>query len=141
MHPRDYFLRLLRLFINAGSGVTLSEKRSIGTIYGDHDSHRERDSNLRWASCQQRAGLAAAEDVMSTWTGAFYDYAEQRTMHETSPDSVPDHKRLKAFCARFYHRNTFGIRGQASKEFGYPTSAQWMRPTSAPRDGGHVNDS
>lgn len=55
----------------------MSEKRSAGTTYGDHDSHRERDTHPGWDSRQQRAGLAAAEDVMSRWTGAFYDYAEQ----------------------------------------------------------------
>ena len=49
----------------------MSEKRSAGTTYGDHDSHPG------WDSRQQRAGLAAAEDEMSRWTGAFYDYAEQ----------------------------------------------------------------
>ena len=60
-----------------------SEKRSAGTTYDDHDSHRERDSHSGWDShagrvrSPQRAGVAVADDMMSTWTGAFYDYAEQ----------------------------------------------------------------
>jgi hypothetical protein len=50
--------------------MTTFEKRSDGT-YDDRDSHHERDSH------QQRADLATAGNVMSTWTVAFYDYAEQ----------------------------------------------------------------
>lgn len=53
------------------------EKRSAGTTYDDHDGHPGRDSNPGWVSDQQRAFLATAGDVMSTWTVAFYDYAEQ----------------------------------------------------------------
>jgi hypothetical protein len=50
--------------------MTAFEKRSDGT-YDDRDSHHERDSH------QQRADLATAGNVLSTWTVAFYDYAEQ----------------------------------------------------------------
>jgi hypothetical protein len=53
------------------------EKRPAGTTYYDHDSHPGRDSNPGQVSHQQRAGLATAGDVMSTWIVAFYDYAEQ----------------------------------------------------------------
>jgi hypothetical protein len=51
--------------------MTTFEKRSDGTTYDDRDSHRERDSH------QQHGGLATAENLMSTWTAAMYDYAEQ----------------------------------------------------------------
>lgn len=50
--------------------MTTFEKRSDGS-YDERDSHHERDSH------QQRAGLLTAENVMSTWTVAFYEYAEQ----------------------------------------------------------------
>lgn len=61
--------------------MTTSEKRSDGT-YDDRDSHGERHSHGRDShpgrdSHQQAAGLPAAGNVMSTWTVAFYDYAEQ----------------------------------------------------------------
>lgn len=47
------------------------EKPSAATIQDDHDS------KPGWDSHQQQAGLTAAQEVMSRWTGAFYDYAEQ----------------------------------------------------------------
>lgn len=56
--------------------MTTFEKRSDGS-YDDRDSHNERESHLRRDSHQQRVGLVTAGDVMSTWTVAFYDYAEQ----------------------------------------------------------------
>jgi hypothetical protein len=68
--------------------MTTFEKRSDGT-YDDRDSHDERDSHHERDSHderdnhherdshQQRAGLVTAGNVMSTWTLAFYDYAEQ----------------------------------------------------------------
>jgi len=52
-------------------------KRSIGTTYDERDTHQGRDSHQQRDSYQQRAGLATADDLMSAWTGAFYDYAEQ----------------------------------------------------------------
>jgi hypothetical protein len=55
--------------------MTTFEKRSVGTTYDDRDSHHARDSRPERDSRQQRAGLP--ENVMSTWTAAFYDYAEQ----------------------------------------------------------------
>ncbi len=61
--------------------MTTFEKQSTGTAYDDRDSHyardsrRERDSRPERDSHQQRAGHP--ENVMSTWTVAFYDYAEQ----------------------------------------------------------------
>jgi hypothetical protein len=57
--------------------MTMFEKRSTGTTHNDHDSHRDHDNCPGWDSHQQQAGLTAAEEVMSRWTGAFYDYAEQ----------------------------------------------------------------
>jgi hypothetical protein len=60
--------------------MTTFEKRSDGT-YDDRDSHDERHSHGRdnhpGRDHQQRAGLPAGGNVMSTWTLAFYDYAEQ----------------------------------------------------------------
>jgi hypothetical protein len=56
--------------------MTTFEKRSDGT-YDDRDSHHERDNHHERDSHQQRAGLVTAGNVMSTWTLAFYDYAEQ----------------------------------------------------------------
>lgn len=56
--------------------MTTFEKRSDGT-YDDRDSHHERDNHHEQDSHQQRADLATAGNVMSTWTVAFYDYAEQ----------------------------------------------------------------
>lgn len=49
--------------------MTTFEKQSVGITYDDRDSHHARDSH------QQRADLP--ENVMSTWTAALYDYAEQ----------------------------------------------------------------
>jgi hypothetical protein len=57
--------------------MTTFEKRSDQPTYGDRDSHLERDSHAGRASHQQRAGVATAGNVMSIWTVAFYDYAEQ----------------------------------------------------------------
>ncbi len=69
--------------------MTTFEKRSDGTTYDDRDSdhgrdshqerdsHRERAGHQEWDSHQQHEGLATAENLMSTWTGAVYDYAEQ----------------------------------------------------------------
>lgn len=51
------------------------EKQSAGTTYDDRDSRHERDNRPERDSHEQRAGLP--ENVMSTWTVAFYDYAEQ----------------------------------------------------------------
>lgn len=51
------------------------EKRSTG--HNDHDSHRDHDDHPGWDSHQQQAGMTATHEVMSRWTGAFYDYAEQ----------------------------------------------------------------
>ena len=51
--------------------MTTFEKRSTGITHRDHDNHPG------WDSHQQQAGLIAAHEVMSRWTGAFYDYAEQ----------------------------------------------------------------
>jgi hypothetical protein len=56
--------------------MTMFEKRSTGTTHNDHDSHRDHDNRPRWDSHWQRTGLTAAEEVMSRWTGAFYDYAD-----------------------------------------------------------------
>jgi len=53
------------------------EKPSAVTIQDDHDRQRDHDSKPGWDSHQQQAGLTAAQEVMSSWTGAFYDYAEQ----------------------------------------------------------------
>lgn len=50
--------------------MTTFEKRSDG-------SYDERDSHLGRGSHQQRAGLLTVENVMSMWTVAFYEYAEQ----------------------------------------------------------------
>lgn len=55
--------------------MTTFEKRSDGT-YDDRDSHDERHSHGR-DNHQRHAGLPAGVNVMSTWTLAFYDYAEQ----------------------------------------------------------------
>jgi hypothetical protein len=55
--------------------MTTFEKRSAETTYDDRDSHHERDSRREGDSHQQRTGLP--ENVMSTWTVAVYDYAEQ----------------------------------------------------------------
>jgi hypothetical protein len=55
--------------------MTTFEKRSDATNYDDRDSHHGRDSQQQQQ--QQRAGLATAENMMSTWTVAFYDYLEQ----------------------------------------------------------------
>lgn len=55
--------------------MTTFEKQSTGTAYDDRDSHHARDSSPERDSHQQRAGLP--ENVMSTWTVAFYDYAEK----------------------------------------------------------------
>jgi hypothetical protein len=52
--------------------MTVFENRSAGTTYDDHGSHPGQDGYR-----QQRAGLSTATNMMSTWTGAFYDYAEQ----------------------------------------------------------------
>jgi hypothetical protein len=57
--------------------MTTFEKRSDGTTYDDRDSHHGRDSHQERDSHQQHGGLATAENLMSTWTGAVYDYAEQ----------------------------------------------------------------
>ena len=69
--------------------MTTFEKRSDGTTYDDrdshhgrdshqeHDSHRERAGHQEWDNHQQHGGLATAENLMSAWTGAVYDYAEQ----------------------------------------------------------------
>ena len=69
--------------------MTTFEKRSDGTTYDDRDSHHGRDSHQErdshreraghqeWDSHQQHGGLATAENLMSAWTGAVYDYAEQ----------------------------------------------------------------
>jgi hypothetical protein len=57
--------------------MTIFEKPSAATIQDDHDGHRDHDSKPGWDSHQQQAGLTAAQEVMSRWTGAFYDYAEQ----------------------------------------------------------------
>jgi hypothetical protein len=57
--------------------MTTFEKRSDGTTYDDRDSHHGRDSHQEWDSYQQHGGPATAENLMSTWTGAVYDYAEQ----------------------------------------------------------------
>jgi hypothetical protein len=54
-----------------GSSMTTFVKRSIGTTYDERDTHQDRDSH------PQRAGLATADNMLSTWTVAFYDYAEQ----------------------------------------------------------------
>ncbi len=51
--------------------MTTFEKRSVGTTYDDRDSHQQRDNH------QQRAGLPTPGNVMSAWTIASYDYAEQ----------------------------------------------------------------
>lgn len=53
------------------------EKRSTGTTHNDRDSHRDYDNHPGWDSHQQQAALTAVQEVMSKWTGAFYDYAEQ----------------------------------------------------------------
>lgn len=53
------------------------DKRSAGTTYHDYDSHPGQDCNPGRISHRQRAGLATAGNVMSTWIVAFYDYAEQ----------------------------------------------------------------
>ena len=45
--------------------------RSAGTTYDDHDSPPSDSHPERRLSHQQRAGLAAIGDVMSTWTAAF----------------------------------------------------------------------
>lgn len=55
--------------------MTTFEKQSTGTNYDDRDSHHVRDSRTERDSHQQRPGQP--ENVMSTWTVAFYDYAEQ----------------------------------------------------------------
>ena len=63
--------------------MTTFEKRSVGTTYDDRDSHQPRDShqqrdgNRERDSHQQHAGLPTAGNVMSAWTIAGYDYAEQ----------------------------------------------------------------
>ena len=57
--------------------MTTFEKRSDGTTYDDRDSHHGRDSHQERDSHQQHGGLATAENLMSAWTGAVYDYAEQ----------------------------------------------------------------
>ncbi len=57
--------------------MTTFENRSAGTTYDDHDNHRERDSHRGRDSHQQHGGLATAENLMSMWTVAMYDYAEQ----------------------------------------------------------------
>lgn len=53
------------------------EKPSAVTIQDDPDRQRDHDSKPGWDSHQQQAALTAAQEVMSSWTGAFYDYAEQ----------------------------------------------------------------
>ena len=58
--------------IICGSSMTMFENRSAGTTCDDHGSRPGQDSYR-----QQRAGLSIATDMMSTWTAAFYDYAEQ----------------------------------------------------------------
>ncbi len=50
--------------------MTTFEKRSTGTNYDDRDHHQ-------WDGHQQRASVATAGNVMSAWTAASYDYAEQ----------------------------------------------------------------
>ncbi len=57
--------------------MTTFEKRSDETTYDDRDSHHGRDSHQERDSHQQHGGLATAENLMSTWTCAVYDYAEQ----------------------------------------------------------------
>jgi hypothetical protein len=57
--------------------MTTFGKRSIGTTYDERNTHQDRDSHQQRDSYQQRAGLATADNLMSAWTGAFYDYAEQ----------------------------------------------------------------
>jgi hypothetical protein len=57
---------LLRLFINAGSGMTMFESGP--------PNHLRRSRQLPRAR-QQRTGLTAAGDVIPTWTVASYDYA------------------------------------------------------------------
>jgi len=52
--------------------MTTFEKRSIGTTYDERDAHQDRDSHH-----QQRASVATTDNLMSAWTVAFYDYAEQ----------------------------------------------------------------
>jgi hypothetical protein len=56
--------------------MTTFEKRSDGS-YDDRASYDGRDHLERDSHHQQRAGLVTAGNVMSTWTVAFYDYAEQ----------------------------------------------------------------
>lgn len=53
------------------------EQRSSGTTHDNHDRRRDHGNRPGWDCDQQQAGLAAAQEVMSRWTGAFYDYAEQ----------------------------------------------------------------
>jgi hypothetical protein len=63
--------------------MTTFEKRSDGATYDDRDSHHGRDSHQERVghqerdSHQQHGGLGMAENLVSVWTGAIYDYAEQ----------------------------------------------------------------
>jgi hypothetical protein len=63
--------------------MTTFEKRSAETAYDDRhshqqrDNHQQRDSNHERDNHQQRAGLPTAGNMMSAWSIASYDHAEQ----------------------------------------------------------------
>ncbi len=115
--------------------MTTFEKRSTGTTYDDRDSHSGRDSH------QQSASMATAGNGMSTWTAAFYDYAEQVLKAQrqfatsmldvardiTSPDANEDRPASNQLDARNDQRHDGANRSRKSERYNDEDTAEYNK--------------
>jgi hypothetical protein len=73
-------------------------------------------------------GLTAAEEVMSRWTGAFYDYAD-------APEGSPTGLLGAGAPLRDVTQDVMSSKSRLPDSL-----QQWMHLALASRDGGHIDD-